>query len=286
MMVKFLSYLGLWVFIISTVSGISVCGIASEQTTNDCLYKYTEHYCSQSQENFTEALEKCKDYASLLARGCIQAGLRKGFKIPKALETRYPLFVETLQLDMEDVEALKKRKKKKVDDPPQHSIARENLIARCQAVRQRIKSLLTRKGVNPASDPLMIQVEKLLAGLVEAPQVDALLLMQAGQCDGIGEAVTLLPDNPLSVGMESPCLRPPSQRRAPIINDDSPANLAKETTSQRKGGVPSAFSPLHPPDTVDKAPGLEADKIHSTGGIYASGQLPLENQKKDEDLLP
>lgn len=285
MRVKFLSYLVQWLFIVSTISGVSVHSAMNEQITNDCLYKFTEEYCSESQENFTKALEKCKNYASLLARGCIHAGLRKGFKIPDSLKEQYPLLGETLKMGLSDIEALKPKKKKKEDGNAQQSIAKENLIARCRAVRQRITLLLTKKGVNPASDPLMIQVEKLLAGLVDAPQVDALLLLQAGQCEGIGEAAALLPDSPGSSGMEAPCLRPPSPRRTPLINDDQPTNLAKETMSQGKAVAPSSFVPKDSPDTIDKTPSTELDKIHSTGGIYASGQLPSKNDK-DKDLLP
>jgi hypothetical protein len=289
MVAKFLNYFSQWVFIVSTVGGVGVCSTTSEKITSDCLYKFTEHYCSQSQNNFTEALEKCKDYASLLTKECIHAGLKKGFKISESLKERYPLLVEAVLADRGDNDPVKKKTKRKRLDQSQQSVAKENLIARCKAVREGITAMLTKNGVSrPASHPLILQIQKLLAELVSAPQVDALLLLQAGQCDGIGEAaLALLPDSQQQPGIESPCLRPPSPRRLPTVQDDQQTKLFTRGVKESKAAIPSSFLSSDPSDTLDKTPGVEPQKIPSTnaGGTYVSGQLPSENNK-EKDLLP
>ncbi|MEI8295500.1 MAG: hypothetical protein WCG04_03130 [Alphaproteobacteria bacterium] len=164
------------------------------------------------------------------------------------------------------VDAKKKEKKQKCTNESQQSIAKENLVARCLVVRKGIASMLTRNGLSPASHPLIIQIERLLAELAAAPQVDALLLLQAGQCDGIGEAaLALLPDSPPQLGIDNPSLRPPSSRRSPTITDEHQHRLLVKKNKER--GRETAES-TYPTD----------------GGVYSSSRLPAEN--KEKDLLP
>lgn len=207
---------------------------------NECKVRVQEQNATANQKAFEGVLEACKDEAiSPEILKCLRDGFNKKFVIPGHLLPKYGKAFSDLQKCAQDQgssslnETLSPGMNK--EQTVCSTISRKNLINRCRKTTKTLEAYVAKQGIDPRTYPLIQQVQRLLNQLIDAPEIDPMLLFEAGQCQGIDEAVASIS---ASTDPESQhALKPPLRKRARKKRNPSEEDLE----SSRKPETPNAL---------------------------------------------
>lgn len=122
-------------------------------------------------------------------------------------------------------------------------LTKDTLIKRCQVMRDRVKRELKKKGIATDKHPLLNKMEEQLNLLEKGDELDALMLMAAGECQGIETAALALTDsNPIKTNS---VLTPPNRRRVKQSpsEEDYKQKLREYDRDTETGSIPVHAGP-------------------------------------------
>lgn len=126
------------------------------------------------------------------------------------------------------------------------NLSKGNLVQRCQKTTKTLEAYLKRQGLDPRTHPLFIQAQKLLEQLSDASDVDSLFLLEAGQCEGIDNAVASIKMAEESMGVGTRSLNPPLRKRPKRKKEPF------EDDNSRPGEIPQASMLIQKPNAIEK----------------------------------